>query len=45
MDHPNGPSAGVQAFFQALDRYQQHQSFDINQIPPSSLRQAMEKWG
>lgn len=45
MDHPNGPGSGVEAFFQALDRYQQHQSFDLDQIPPSSLRQAMEKWG
>lgn len=45
MDHPDGPASGVEAFFQALDRYQQHQPFNIDQIPPSSLRQAMEKWG
>ena len=44
MDHPNGPGAGVNAFFQALDWYQQGLPFNVNKMPPGALRQAMEKW-
>ncbi|MCF3574648.1 RuBisCO large subunit C-terminal-like domain-containing protein [Planktothrix agardhii] len=44
MDHPNGPGAGVNAFFQALDWYQRGLPFDVNKMPPGALRQAMEKW-
>lgn len=45
MEHPNGPGAGVNAFFQAIDWYQRGLPFDINEMPPGALRQAMEKWG
>lgn len=45
MDHPDGPSAGVQAFFQALERYQRDQPFDLETLPESPLRRAIEKWG
>ncbi|MEY3330210.1 MAG: hypothetical protein RLZZ115_3095 [Cyanobacteriota bacterium] len=44
MDHPNGPGAGVNAFFQALDWYQQGLPFNVNKMPPGALKQAMEKW-
>jgi 2,3-diketo-5-methylthiopentyl-1-phosphate enolase len=44
MEHPNGPGAGVNAFFQALDWYQRGLPFDVNKMPPGALRQAMEKW-
>ncbi|HAO11697.1 MAG TPA: 2,3-diketo-5-methylthiopentyl-1-phosphate enolase, partial [Planktothrix sp. UBA8407] len=45
MEHPNGPGAGVNAFFQALDWYQREIPFDVNKMPPGALKQAMEKWG
>ena len=45
MEHPNGPGAGVNAFFQALDWYQRGLPFDVNEMPPGALKQAMEKWG
>lgn len=44
MDHPDGPSAGVQAFFQALDYYQADQSFNLETLPDSPLRRALEKF-
>lgn len=44
MEHPNGPGAGVNAFFQALDWYQQGLPFNVNKMPPGALKQAMEKW-
>jgi 2,3-diketo-5-methylthiopentyl-1-phosphate enolase len=45
MDHPDGPAAGVQAFFEALDHAKPGQSFDRAQIPEGPLRRALEKWG
>ncbi len=44
MDHPDGPGAGVQAFFQALEWYQPDQPFDLETLPESPLRRALEKW-
>lgn len=44
MDHPDSPSAGVQAFFQALDWYQPDQPFNLDTLPDSPLRRALEKW-
>ena len=44
MEHPNGPGAGVNAFFQALDWYQRGLPFNVNKMPPGALKQAMEKW-
>jgi 2,3-diketo-5-methylthiopentyl-1-phosphate enolase len=45
MDHPDGPGMGVKAFFEALDRVKQGQSFNLENIPDSPLRRAIEKWG
>jgi 2,3-diketo-5-methylthiopentyl-1-phosphate enolase len=45
MDHPNNPAAGVKAFFEALERYKQNESFDLDSLPVGALRQAIEKWG
>ena len=45
MDHPDGPAAGVSAFFEALDAAQPGQKFELEQIPTGPLRRALEKWG
>lgn len=45
MDHPDGPSAGVKAFFEALERVKQGESFELNTLPDGALRRAVEKWG
>jgi 2,3-diketo-5-methylthiopentyl-1-phosphate enolase len=45
MDHPDSPSAGVKAFFEALERVKQGESFEPNTLPNGALRRAVEKWG
>jgi 2,3-diketo-5-methylthiopentyl-1-phosphate enolase len=45
MDHPDGPAAGVKAFFEALERVKQGASFEPEALPASALRRAVEKWG
>lgn len=45
MDHPDGPGAGVQAFFAGLDHYAAGAPFTLDAIPPGPLRRAVEKWG
>jgi 2,3-diketo-5-methylthiopentyl-1-phosphate enolase len=45
MDHPDGPAAGVKAFFEALELAQPGQSFEISQIAEGPLRRALGKWG
>jgi 2,3-diketo-5-methylthiopentyl-1-phosphate enolase len=45
MDHPDGPQAGVKAFFEALERIQQGASFALEMLPHGALRRAIEKWG
>ncbi len=45
MDHPENPSAGVKAFFEALERCANQDSFELEKVPPGALRQALEKWG
>ncbi|WP_404785557.1 RuBisCO large subunit C-terminal-like domain-containing protein [Altericista sp. CCNU0014] len=45
MDHPDGPAAGVRAFFEALDAAEPGQSFELSQVPEGPLRRALEKWG
>lgn len=45
MDHPDGPAAGVRAFFEALDRHRQGLPFAPDQIPAGPLRRAVERWG
>ena len=45
MDHPDGAAAGVKAFFEALERLQQGESFAPETLPEGALRRAVEKWG
>ena len=45
MDHPDSPAAGVKAFFEALERVKQGESFELETLPKSALRRAVEKWG
>jgi 2,3-diketo-5-methylthiopentyl-1-phosphate enolase len=45
MDHPDGPAAGVRAFFEALEQVQPGRSFEMAQIADGPLRRALEKWG
>lgn len=45
MDHPDGPAAGVQAFFDALERAALCESFEPETLPSGPLRRAVEKWG
>jgi 2,3-diketo-5-methylthiopentyl-1-phosphate enolase len=45
MDHPDGPAAGVTAFFEALQYATPGQSFELTQLPEGALRQAVAKWG
>jgi 2,3-diketo-5-methylthiopentyl-1-phosphate enolase len=45
MEHPDGAAAGVRAFFEALERTKNGQSFDLESLPPGALRRAIEKWG
>jgi 2,3-diketo-5-methylthiopentyl-1-phosphate enolase len=45
MDHPDGPTAGVNAFFEALEVAQPNQSFTLEQIAVGPLHRALEKWG
>lgn len=45
MDHPAGPAAGVEAFFQALDQAEAGVPFQAEKISGAALRQALAKWG
>ncbi|NJK40136.1 MAG: 2,3-diketo-5-methylthiopentyl-1-phosphate enolase [Oscillatoriales cyanobacterium RM2_1_1] len=45
MDHPDGPGAGVQAFFEALDRVQEGGSFERDSLPEGPLKTAIQKFG
>lgn len=45
MDHPMGAGAGVRAFFEALERYRNKDSFEPEDLPAGPLRVAVEKWG
>ena len=45
MDHPDNSAAGVKAFFEALDRVKQGESFEPKMLPDGALRRAVEKWG
>ncbi|MGL5875739.1 MAG: RuBisCO large subunit C-terminal-like domain-containing protein [Xenococcaceae cyanobacterium] len=45
MDHPDNPAAGVKAFFEALERVDRGLSFELDSLPESALRRAIEKWG
>ncbi len=44
MDHPDGAASGVKAFFEALERINRGESFDL-EIPPGPLCSAIQKWG
>lgn len=45
MDHPDGPGAGVAAFFEALNVAQAGHPFQLEQVTAGPLRRALEKWG
>jgi 2,3-diketo-5-methylthiopentyl-1-phosphate enolase len=45
MDHPQGATAGVKAFFEALDIAQVGVSFRTEEIEAGPLRSALDKWG
>ncbi|MEC4985282.1 MAG: RuBisCO large subunit C-terminal-like domain-containing protein [Oscillatoria sp. PMC 1068.18] len=45
MDHPDSPASGVKAFFTALERVQNNQSFELETLPEGALKQAIIKWG
>jgi 2,3-diketo-5-methylthiopentyl-1-phosphate enolase len=43
IDHPDGPAAGVRAFFEALERHRAGLPF--TDVPSGPLRRALDKWG
>ncbi len=45
MDHPMGPSSGVLAFHEGLERWQEGASLKLSDLPAGPLRVAVEKWG
>jgi len=45
MDHPDGPAAGVRAFFEALELHAAGGAFDPEALPMGPLRTALETWG
>lgn len=44
MDHPDGPTAGVRAFFEALERTRVGDSLSPETLPEGPLRRALQKW-
>lgn len=45
FDHPDGPAAGVAAFFAALERVRQQLPLQADAVPPGPLQVALRKWG
>lgn len=45
MDHPDGPGAGVRAFYEALEVHGRGGSFDPAELPEGPLRTAVQTWG
>jgi 2,3-diketo-5-methylthiopentyl-1-phosphate enolase len=45
MDHPQGATAGVNAFFEALALAKVGVSFQPDEISPGPLKAALEQWG
>ncbi|MGL5080296.1 MAG: RuBisCO large subunit C-terminal-like domain-containing protein [Microcoleaceae cyanobacterium] len=45
MDHPEGPAAGVSAFFEALDCIDQGTVFEVENLPEGALKTALITWG
>lgn len=45
FDHPDGPAAGVTAFFAALERVRQNLPLDADAVPAGPLQVALRKWG
>lgn len=45
MDHPDGAAAGVFAFQEAWQRWQEGESFALESLPAGPLRSAVAKWG
>jgi len=45
MDHPDGPRAGVGAFFEAIELDRSGGRFSVESVPAGPLRTALAKWG
>lgn len=45
MDHPDGASSGVKAFFEAWKYVENGESFSLESLPLGALRSAIQKWG
>ncbi len=45
FDHPDGPAAGVRAFFEALDVIEEGGRLHLDEVPPGPLHSALKKWG
>lgn len=45
FDHPDGPKAGTQAFFDALAAIQQGKPLKISETSEGPLKVALQKWG
>lgn len=45
FDHPDGPAAGVEAFFAALACVRQGTPLQADAVPAGALRTALHKWG
>lgn len=45
FDHPEGPAAGVEAFFTALKCVREGTPLQVDTVPAGPLRAALNKWG
>lgn len=45
FDHPEGPAAGVEAFFTALNCVRNGTPLQVEAVPAGPLRTALQKWG
>lgn len=45
FDHPEGPAAGVEAFFTALKCVREGTPLQVDALPAGPLRTALNKWG
>ncbi len=45
FDHPDGPAAGTQAFFQALDMTARGIPLKVDAVEAGPLKTALQKWG
>lgn len=45
MDHPDGPAAGVRAFYEAIVALANRAGFNADNIQDGALKTALKKWG